>query len=322
VEEINTCLLDRYEPRIKHLDAINPDLERTCGRDRSPSAVTQSSQDAHVLTAGGPRHRVLASLPEREVRDAFIREEFEIYYQPLVRVPDGRPRGAEALLRWRHPQRGLLAAIEFIAALEATGMMVPIGLRLVQRTIAQLAMWDVDGLSPHLDMLSINLSAPQLADPDTNAMIQESLRLHGIAPDRLCVDVTEPADTPTTRRALDAFRRVGLHVALDDIGSAHSTPTILQALPATIVKIAAPCVERLDRADDDLMAALRTVVETSHSLGLRVVAEGVSRPNLKALVWMLGCDLAQGTYLAQPMPQEAFSSWWRKAASRPDPRAG
>jgi diguanylate cyclase (GGDEF)-like protein/PAS domain S-box-containing protein len=252
---------------------------------------------------------------ETELRQALARGQFEVYYQPGIDLATGRPRSAEALIRWNHPTRGLVSPVEFIPVAEDTGLIGPIGTWVLEQSVAQLASWDADEDGPRLERLGVNLSARQLDDPGTLDTIRAVLERNGIVPDRVAIEVTESvlmADGATTLRSLEGFREMGLRVAIDDFGTGYSSLAYLHVLPVTTVKIDRSFIERLDGPDEST-AVVRAIVEMCHAMGLSVIAEGVSDEHLARVVSDLGCDSAQGFYWAKPMPAEKFAIWWRDA---------
>jgi diguanylate cyclase (GGDEF)-like protein/PAS domain S-box-containing protein len=254
---------------------------------------------------------------EGELRQALARHELTVYYQPKVRADSGVPFGAEALVRWQHPKRGLLGPAEFISLAEHSGLIVPIGRWVLGKAVAQLAEWDAGPHGPRLEVLSVNVSARQLEDPYIARTVRRALDRARVPAGRFAVEVTESAamaESPSTRRALKMFKDLGLQVAIDDFGTGYSSLAYLHTLPVTTVKIDRSFVERLGNGAP--CPVLRAIVDMSHALGLNVVAEGVSDEQLQAAVAELGCDISQGFYWARPMPPGEFSAWWHEHAKR------
>jgi EAL domain-containing protein (putative c-di-GMP-specific phosphodiesterase class I) len=252
---------------------------------------------------------------EGELRRALGRGELEVYYQALVEPASGRPVSAEALVRWHHRERGLVPPLDFIPIAEESGLIRAIGRWVFEQAVAQLAAWDADDDGPRLQAMAVNLSARQLEDPGTPDMVRAAIERHGIAPGRVCIEVTESVvmtDSPSTRSSLEAFRDLGLRVAIDDFGTGYSSLAYLHALPVTTVKVDRSFVERLG-ATDDSTPVVKAIIEMSHAMGLAVVAEGVSTRRLQELLSGLGCETAQGFYWAQPVPAGEFATWWREA---------
>jgi diguanylate cyclase (GGDEF)-like protein/PAS domain S-box-containing protein len=272
------------------------------------------------------RRSVTVLAMEGELRQALARQEFEVYYQPVVEPANGRLVGAEALVRWHHPTRGLVLPLEFIPVAEDTGLIKPLGRWVFEQAVSQLASWDAEEDGPRLQVLTVNLSARQLDGSEAPEIVRRVLELNGVLPSRVCVEVTESvmmADSASTRESVEAFKGLGLQVAIDDFGTGYSSLAYLHTLPVTTVKVDRSFVERLGGREDST-PVVKAVIEMSHAMGLNVVAEGVGNEQLAVLVSDMGCDAAQGFYWARPMPAAAFASWARQTA-RPVlalPRAG
>ena len=259
---------------------------------------------------------------EGELRQALARNEFELYYQPFVDPLSERLMGAEALIRWHHPTRGLVPPQEFIPIAEESGLIKPIGRWVFAQAISQLASWDAQDGGPRLGQIAVNLSAVQLGDPDTSTEVRDVLERSGIAPSRVIVEITESvvmADDAATRRSLEDFKRLGLHVAIDDFGTGYSSLAYLHRLPVTTLKVDGSFVERLGSKDDST-PVVKAIIEMAHALGLFVVAEGVGNEYLRDLISVMGCDAAQGFYWAWPMPAEKVALWCRDQAIGPTSR--
>ena len=255
---------------------------------------------------------------EGELRQALAKHEFEVYYQPVVQTATHRPVSAEALVRWRHPTRGVISPDEFISIADESGLIKPLGRWVYDKALSQLAEWDGNVDGPHLDVLAVNFSARQLDDPETSGEIRAALEHYRTDPARICIEITESLlidDGAAVRRTLGRLASLGLRIAIDDFGTGYSSLSNLHRLPISTVKIDRSFVETID-SEDDSTPVIKAIVEMSHALGLRVVAEGVSSARLDDCVANLGCDLAQGFYWAQPMPATEFLAWWKKAQRR------
>lgn len=264
------------------------------------------------------RQRSLTRLAiEGDLRRAIEEHQFELYFQPAVDPATGAPFAAESLIRWNHPTRGVVAPLDFIPVAEASGLVRPIGRWVFERAVAQLAEWDASDTGPRLAVLSVNVSAPQLDDPEIVDAFRAVLERYQVDPSRMCIEVTEAlamSGSPETRSAIEGFRCLGLRVAIDDFGTGYSSLAYLHTLPVTTIKIDRSFVERLGRSGDDSTAIVQAIVDMSHALGLRVVAEGVSDEPLRVAVADVGCDFAQGFLWSRPLPAGAFEAWWRAAA--------
>jgi len=221
--------------------------------------------------------------------------------------------GAEALVRWHHPERGTVPPEEFIPVAEESGLIHAIGAWVFERAVSAVAGWDADPHGPRLDVLAVNLSARQLDTVGTSDMVQEVLGHYGVAAERLTLEVTESvvmADSESTRSSLASFRALGLRVSIDDFGTGYSSLSYLHTLPVTTVKVDRSFIERLG-VDHTSMPVVQAIVDMTHAMGLRVVAEGVSSERLATLVSAMGFDAAQGFHWSRPVPAPEFLAWWR-----------
>jgi len=257
---------------------------------------------------------------EGELRRAIERDELRVHYQPLIGLRGGEPIGAEALVRWEHPTRGMLQPIEFVPVAEESGLIVPLGEWVLRRSAADCASWDHMADGPVVRRLAVNVSARQLANPSLTPVVREALRGAGIEPDRITIEITESvimSEDDITRRSLEDLRSLGVDMAIDDFGTGYSSLASLSNLPVSVVKIDKSFVDQIDAAHggDPIVVA---IIEMAHALGLRVVAEGVSREEQRHFLERCGCDKAQGYLWAPPLPADDFVAWWRAwSAQRP-----
>jgi diguanylate cyclase (GGDEF)-like protein len=252
------------------------------------------------------------SSPERlallaELSRAIDRDELVLHYQPKVNLTGGID-GAEALLRWQHPERGLIPPAEFIPFAEQTGLMRPLTAWVLEAALRQASDWRRDGLDI---ALAVNLSAANLADPALPDDIEQLLHRMDVPPDRLTLEITEStamADPARARTLLVRLRELGVGLSIDDFGTGHSSLAYLSALPVTELKIDRSFVMSIATDDGDA-AIVRSTIDLGHNLGLRVVAEGVEDD--ATLHWLRdhGCDLAQGYGLSRPLPAADVAAW-------------
>lgn len=236
---------------------------------------------------------------ESGLRHALRRQEFEVHYQPEVSLIDGSVLGAEALIRWRHPQHGLLAAAAFVGVAEETGIITEIGEYVLFEACREAAGWgNTDA------MIRVNFAAAQLQQPETVDIVREALEETGLAAHRLCVEITESAvmtDVHLAESVLHRLKYLGVHLAVDDFGTGFSSLAYLKRFPVDALKIDRAFVDGLEDHDSD-DAFVRSIISLADALGLEVVAEGVeSRAQADALV-RLGCVRAQGYYFGRPAP--------------------
>jgi diguanylate cyclase (GGDEF)-like protein len=243
---------------------------------------------------------------ERDLRLALRKRQFEVHYQPRVDAGSGALLGAEALVRWRHPERGLLAPGAFIADAERSGLIVGLGAQVLDLACAQMACWRTE--DGQIVPLSVNVSAMQFQQPDFVATVEGCLRRHGIAPELLELEITESAmlgEDAAVMARLQALRRLGVRTAVDDFGTGYSSLAQLQRLDVDILKVDRMFTQALTDAPDSHVL-YRAIVSMAHALGLRVVAEGVETELQAGVLRGLGCDELQGFLVARPLPASDF----------------
>ncbi|MEZ5246379.1 MAG: EAL domain-containing protein [Acidimicrobiales bacterium] len=242
---------------------------------------------------------------EAGLRGALRSDELLVHYQPEFDLHDGTVLGAEALVRWEHPTRGLLSAGEFIEVAEETGLVVEIGERVLVAACAEAATWPGGDDAP---VIRVNLAAAQLQREETVALVRRVLGDSGLAPSRLCLEITESAvmnDVHRSEEILGRLKELGVHLAVDDFGTGFSSLAYLKRFPVDALKIDRAFVSDLgDDASD--VAFVRSIVSLADALGLDVVAEGVETAAQAAILIELGCHRAQGFYFGRPASADAF----------------
>jgi len=244
----------------------------------------------------------------QDLRQALERGQFELYYQPKLDARSLQVTAAEALLRWRHPQRGVVSPAQFIPLAERYGLIGTIGLWVLEEACRQAAQWRLLGL--HM-RVAVNISGYQMRQDDVVDRIQAALATHRIAPGRFTCEITESVameDTEGTRRAFERLRAAGVHVSIDDFGTGYSSLASLRRLPAAELKIDRAFVCDLESSGDARSIA-QAIVQMAHTLGLRVVAEGVETGAQRDLLVGMGCDELQGFLFARPMTAKALELW-------------
>ena len=255
---------------------------------------------------------------QSELRQALKAGQLSLHYQPKLERDSGRIHGAEALLRWRHPERGLVPPSDFIPVAERFGLIQDLGNWVIEEACRQLRAWDDAGL--HM-RVAINLSVHQLRQDDLVDRIAASLARHRIDASRLLCEITESMameDTQATQRALDGLGRLGVYLSIDDFGTGHSSLSYLRKLPARQLKIDRSFIHDLD-GSRDARAVVDAVIKLAHALELNVVAEGVETEAQRDILFDLQCDELQGFLIARPMPPEQLMSWaeGRRPANAP-----
>ena len=259
--------------------------------------------------AGGPNRGFLPSeagadrmpvVTERELKRAVAADQLQLHLQPVIDLNLGRAAGAEALIRWQHPQRGLLLPSTFLPLAKANGLSDAIGRWVVRNACAQLAAWTAsndDGLG-----LSINLSAHQFLDPEPANIIAQALQNAGVSPDRLEVELSETIamrDRDVTAKIFGRLRDHGVRVAIDDFGAGYSSLIDLRTLPFDKLKIERGFVSGVDK-EPDLQAMSSALVTLARGLGAKVVATGAEREDEVRFLYETGCSVFQGFYFAKP----------------------
>ncbi|MFC5003577.1 putative bifunctional diguanylate cyclase/phosphodiesterase [Dactylosporangium cerinum] len=250
--------------------------------------------DAHAV-----EHAQIAA----ELSQALDRDELFVLYQPIVGLPDGDVRGVEALIRWRHPTRGLVSPVTFIPVAERTGLIVPIGAWVLRQACAQGARWaaSLGPLAPW--KISVNASARQLLEPAFVGTVADTLADTGLDPARLTIEITETA-VFGGGRALDTVRALhalGVKIALDDFGTGHSSLGLLRTCPVDVLKVDKSFVDGVTGSVEQ-EAIATSISEIAQALRLEAVAEGVETAEQASRLLELGYRLAQGFYFARPLP--------------------
>ncbi|MEO8061073.1 MAG: EAL domain-containing protein [Burkholderiales bacterium] len=250
---------------------------------------------------------------ENGLRNAAGRGELLLHYQPQVDFSSGRVVGLEALVRWRHPELGLIPPLKFIPIAEETGQIEAIGLWVLEEALAQIAVWRTR-LDPRL-RVAVNVSALQLRTDGFVAAVAAALRRHALKGDALELEVTESTalrDPVRTALRLRDLRALGLALALDDFGTGYSSMMHLKQLPLNRLKLDRSFVMDIERDASDV-AICKATIQLANSLGLEVVAEGVETQAQHDLLRSLGCDIAQGYLIARPMPADECEVFLRRA---------
>jgi len=245
----------------------------------------------------------------------------ELHYQPIVSLIGGHVVGLEALLRFRHPERGLLSPLEFIPLAEETGLIVPIGRWVLKEACRQTREWQQRlNMEPPIGV-SVNLSPKQIEDPSLLEDVASALRESGLHPRDLLLEITEGLllyDNETLTERLRRLKELGVRLAIDDFGTGFSSLSYLQRLPLDFLKIDRCFVSELkDEAGASSFAY--TIVVLARSLGLRVIAEGVETQVQHQRLGDMGCDMAQGFLYARPLPPEELEAWLRRSSRRRTP---
>ncbi|HJX85289.1 MAG TPA: EAL domain-containing protein, partial [Candidatus Angelobacter sp.] len=251
---------------------------------------------------------------ESALRKGLERQEFTVFYQPKVKITNGQIVGMEALVRWRHPELGMVSPAEFIPLAEETGLIVPLGEWVLQTACRQNKAWQAAGL-PKL-CVAVNLSPRQFQQPDLLAMVERALKESQLDPNSLELEITESSVMRSTESAIvtmKALKTMGVHLAIDDFGSGYSSLAYLKRFPIDCLKIDQSFVRDVTGDPNDA-AIVMAVITLAHSLNLSVVAEGVETEEQLRFLRLLRCDEMQGYLFSRPLDAEAFQSLVEKGS--------
>jgi diguanylate cyclase (GGDEF)-like protein/PAS domain S-box-containing protein len=246
---------------------------------------------------------------ENDLRRAIEQEEFVIHYQPMVDLHTGELWGMEALVRWDHPERGLLEPSEFVPVAEQSGLVIPMGEQILREACYRAKEWQEEIPRIRPLVMSVNLSASQLSHSDLADTVERVLGETRLQGSRLTLDVTETVYVKVlagNTAMLDRLRGLGVRFSIDDFGTGYSSLSYLKRLPAHAIKIDQSFVKGLGKVAEDT-AVVRMIIELAHTLGLEVIAEGVETEEQATLLKEMGCDFAQGYHFSKPLPAEAAS---------------
>ncbi len=245
---------------------------------------------------------------ERELRQAIEQQQFQLYYQIQV-DNSGHPLGAEALIRWKHPERNMISPQQFIPLAEETGLILPMGQWVLETACAQLAVWQKNAYKKHF-ILSINVSAKQLHQANFVTQVQEAIQHNGIDPTKLKLELTESMlvkDIDSIINKMNALSKIGVRFSLDDFGTGYSSLQYLKKLPLSQLKIDQSFVREIVVDESDL-TIVSTIIAMAHSLNLEVIAEGVETEEQRQLLMDIDCLQFQGYLFGRPLPIDAFEA--------------
>jgi diguanylate cyclase (GGDEF)-like protein/PAS domain S-box-containing protein len=286
----------------------NADIAMYRAKERGPSRIEVYRPDDELNVVSRLR-------TSNELHRALERHELELHYQPFVDLHTEKLVGMEALVRWQHPTRGLLLPQDFIGLAEDSGLILPLGIWVLNEACRQVSAWHraraEAGIENNLLNISVNVSALQLADPAFPDQVAEAVRISGIDPDRLWLEITESTlmrDADESVGVLHTLRDLGLHLEIDDFGTGYSSLSYLQRFPVESLKVDRSFVTDLDERPDNA-AIVRAIIGLGDSLGLPIIAEGVERRAEVTRLQALGCHLAQGYLFGRPRPARLLAPY-------------
>ena len=245
-----------------------------------------------------------------ELRSAVEQDQLTLYFQPKVDLRSGASDSVETLVRWVHPKRGFVSPIDFIPFAEQTGYIKAVTRWVLERALAQCSQWHAQGLDIKI---SINMSARDLMNPDLPGLVADLTARFGVPAALVCLEITESAvmeDPARAQETLERLHKLGLKLSIDDFGAGHSSLAYIRRLPVREMKIDRSFVRHMVAEKDDGLI-VRSAIELGHNMGLKVVAEGVEDHATLMLLTKLGCDEAQGYFIAEPLPPQEYEKWLR-----------
>jgi diguanylate cyclase len=301
-----------------HLDALSVRVGASVGIASAPADATNSvallrcadlamyrakvgptpfESYRHDIDDGGNRLRLV-----EELRSAILDDQLEVHYQPQIDLVTGKRSAMEALVRWRHPRLGLVPPLDFIPLAEEAGLMQSLTAFVLERAVEQCAAWRSAG---EMVTISVNISATNLLDAGFSESVVETLRRHDVAPGCLILEITETTiirDFDLCKGVIEQLRQLGLGVSIDDFGAGVTSLAYLGSLAVSELKLDRSFLTRLATGDTERnLALVRATIALGHKLNMRVVAEGIEDVEALNLLAAIGCDLAQGYFISQPM---------------------
>ena len=295
---------------------------------RSPDLVRDADLAMYAAKAAG-RNRCRVFTPDlraavqqrvqlaAELRDAIAQGQMVLHYQPVMHLTSRAITGVEGLVRWQHPEHGLLPPSDFIALAEQYELIVPLTRWVLAEATRQAVAWDEKGLSL---VMNVNISAEHFSTGTLVQDVADALAVSGLPPERLVLELTETSLAEDPQRAADqlaTLRLAGVEVSIDDFGSGFSSLSQLVALPAGVLKIDRSLVAGVDGPTTQAAAAVAAIVGLARAFGMRTVAEGVETAVQLAVTSALGCTFAQGYHLSRPLPADEVADWLLAQAATP-----
>jgi len=253
-----------------------------------------------------------------DLRNGLEHQSLFIKYQPKLNIISSTVTGVEALLRWKHKKYGMIPPEELVEMAEQTGLIKPLTRWVLDKSIKQCAEWNRQGMDL---IISVNLSVYNLKDSDLVSHVRKLLKHHGLAPSKLCLEITESAMMANPVHAIETLRllnKMGVSLAIDDFGTGFSSLAYLKQMPVDELKIDKSFVINMEDDEDDEVI-VRSTVDLAHNLGLRVTAEGVESESVWAQLTAMGCDEVQGYLMSRPLTHTDFSAWMLKIEKVPFP---
>jgi diguanylate cyclase len=280
-------------------------------KDRGRARLEQFNEELHARAE--KRMQI-----ESDLRAALREQQLFVEYQPQVRLKDGCVVGVEALVRWRHPEHGIIPPGDFIPVAEDCGLIVKLGQQVLRESCRQLAEWTK--LLPGRPLaMTVNVSPRQITEAGFIAELREVLATTGIDPDSLCIEITESVMMSARQeviQVLDEIRQLGVFIAIDDFGTEHSSLSRLREMPAEVLKIDRSFIDGLSSEPGDT-AIVASILSLAYAMGKHTIAEGVEKREQAALLLRMGCEVAQGYFFSRPVAAERIAPMLTRALWQP-----
>ena len=306
------------EPRVgaslfpEHGDSVRSLIEHA----ENDLALATTTKKPFTIYASHPGGLVSARQWMSELRQAIVSDQLFLTFQPKVSLLQERVTGVEVLLRWQHPQHGVIVPDQFIPVAERTGLIIPLTLWVLQQSLLQCRQWKEIGVDIGV---AVNLTMWNLEAQELPEQIEALLRDTGVSPESLDLEITETSimsDPQRAIRTLDQIRRLGVRFAIDDFGTGYSSFAYLTKLPVSCIKIDKSFIQNIEN-DRDSSVIVKSIIDLGHNLGLKVVAEGVETIESKKMLKVFQCDEGQGYYFCRPVPADAMTQFLLRASSTP-----
>jgi len=250
------------------------------------------------------------------MRTAIEAREFEVYYQPILELQTESIMGVEALVRWNHPEHGLIPPLDFIPLADETGLIVPLGKWILEEACMQASAWQTEyGLDKSLS-ITVNVASRQFFDDTLLETVKNALAKSELPPRSLVLEITESTmlvNTEATIKTLTALKRLGIRLAIDDFGTGYSSLSYLQRFPVDILKIDKSFVDQIASGKEGAAVA-KAIITMSETLHLRTIAEGIESASQQTELQNLGCELGQGYLFAKPLRKADMNEFLRRSA--------
>jgi EAL domain-containing protein (putative c-di-GMP-specific phosphodiesterase class I)/GGDEF domain-containing protein len=306
VENLTPALILRTGLAVfpDHAETVSGLLEHA----RNDLALAPGTNKSRNLYTPQSKGRITSRLWMSELRQAIVKDQLFLTFQPKVNLRDARVTGVEVLVRWQHPEHGIILPDQFIPFAERTGLIIPMTLWVLQQSLLQCRTWNEMNLEISV---AVNLSMWNLEAQELPEQIEGLLRDTGAAPERLELEITETSimnDPQRVIRTLNKIRDLGVRFAIDDFGTGYSSFAYLTKLPVSSIKIDKTFVQNIE-ADHDSSVVVKSIIDLGHNLGLKIVAEGVETAQAMELLRKLQCDEAQGYHLCRPITADMMTKY-------------